>query len=112
MAAKGFCYKYKCVHVIPETDRGVYKVYVQKRQYVALVQVFSAFCGMGILSVMNYEHIVKADARKTVALEVSQCIVFPMTVMVSLPLLPYMLCLLSHRCCPSMPLPLLKRQRS
>lgn len=33
-------------------------------------QVFATFCGLGIHSVMNYETILKANAKQSVALEV------------------------------------------
>ena len=33
-------------------------------------QVFATFCGLGIHSVMNYEAILKSNAKQSVALEV------------------------------------------
>ena len=36
-------------------------------------RVFATFCGLGVQNVVNYEEILKANAKQTVALEVSMC---------------------------------------
>ena len=42
----------------------------QFKFFILVLQVFAAFCGLGIHNVMNYETIQKSNAKQRVALEV------------------------------------------
>ena len=59
---------YFCIGVLKLNDKLNGMPFNENEQEI--LQVFSTFCGLGIHNVINYEKILKANAKQMVALEV------------------------------------------